>query len=383
MTLALDELTAAPSPESAGACSLDNYLALPDHSMDDRIAAARARLGATTVILGHHYQRDEVIRFADFTGDSYKLSKAAAETDAKYIVFCGVHFMAESADVLGRDGQQVILPDLNAGCSMADMAEITQVEDCWDALTRLRLASDTIPITYMNSTAAIKAFCGQRGGLVCTSSNCRAAFEWAFARGKRILFLPDQHLGRNTGHAMHIPLDEMAVWDPWALNLGGRIPGGQSAERLAASRVLLWKGHCAVHQRFLPSHVDDVRAKYPGIQVIVHPECRFEVCEKADALGSTERLIDLVDQAPAGSIFAIGTEIHLVNRLARRFAPQDKRIVNLEAHGCLCTTMYRISPQHLAWALENLVEGRVVNQIRVRDDIKHWARVALDRMMEI
>ncbi len=383
MNLILDELTAA-SPEAESSCSLENYLALPDHSMDSRIAEARAKLGATTILLGHHYQRDEVIRFADFTGDSYKLSKIAAETDAKYIVFCGVHFMAESADVLGRNGQQVILPDLNAGCSMADMAEISQVEACWEALERMGLADEMIPLTYMNSTAAIKAFCGERGGLVCTSSNARAAFEWAFARGKRILFLPDQHLGRNTGFAMGIPLDEMVVWDPWAIHIqGGQTPGGQSVARFAASRVVLWKGHCAVHQRFLPGHVDQVRAKYPGIQVIVHPECRWEVCQKADALGSTERLIKIVEEAPAGTMFAVGTEIHLVNRMARRFAGEGKRTITLDDTGCLCTTMYRISPQHLAWALENLIEGRVVNQIQVRKSVKHWARVALDRMLEV
>jgi quinolinate synthase len=372
VTLLLDEMTAA-----ASACSLDRYLALPDHSMDQRIAEARAALGSTTILLGHHYQRDEVICFADDTGDSYKLSKVAAATSAQYIVFCGVHFMAESADLLSRAGQQVILPDLNAGCSMADMAEISQVESCWDTLTRYGLADQTVPLTYMNSTAAIKAFCGEHGGLVCTSSNARAAFEWAFARGRRILFLPDQHLGRNTGHAMGIPLEEMAVWDPWA------IQGGQTKEKLAFSRVALWKGHCAVHQRFLPGHVDQVRAKYPGIQVIVHPECRFEVCQKADALGSTERLIALVEQAAEGATFAIGTEIHLVNRLARRFAPQGKKIITLDDTGCLCTTMYRISPQHLAWALENLVEGQVVNRIEVRAGVKRWARVALDRMLEI
>lgn len=367
----------AASPEAGTSCSLENYLLLPDHTMDGRIAAVREKLGNSTILLGHHYQRDEVIRFADFTGDSYKLSKAAAETDAKYIVFCGVHFMAESADVLGHEGQEVILPDLNAGCSMADMAEISQVEACWEALEKLGLAKDTIPLTYMNSTAAIKAFCGERGGLVCTSSNARSAFEWAFARGKRILFLPDQHLGRNTGYAMGIPMEEMQVWDPWGLQ------GGQTSVQLAATRVLLWKGHCSVHQRFLPGHVDAVRERHPGIQVIVHPECRWEVCQKADALGSTERLIALVEQAPEGSSFAIGTEIHLVNRLARRFAPAGKKIISLEEHGCLCTTMYRISPQHLAWALENLVEGRVVNRIQVRRNVKHWARVALDRMLEV
>ncbi len=395
MNLVLDDITAA-SPAAGNSCSLENYLALPDHSMDARIREARVKLGATTILLGHHYQRDEVIRFADFTGDSYKLSKIASETDAKYIVFCGVHFMAESADVLAREGQQVILPDLNAGCSMADMAEISQVEASWEAIERLGLAADTIPLTYMNSTAAIKAFCGERGGLVCTSSNARAAFEWAYARGKpgspttgprrwggkRILFLPDQHLGRNTGYAMGIPTEEMVVWDPWALQIG-QSQGGQTKEKLTASRVLLWKGHCAVHQRFLPGHVDHVRAKYPGIQVIVHPECRWEVCQKADALGSTERLIKIVEEAPAGAMFAVGTEIHLVNRMASLFAEQGKRVITLDDTGCLCTTMYRISPHHLAWALENLVQGRVVNRIQVRKSVKHWAKVALDRMLEV
>ncbi|HEV2277420.1 MAG TPA: quinolinate synthase NadA [Acidobacteriaceae bacterium] len=374
----MNVLEEVPVVAEQSACSLDNYLALPDHTMDARIAAARRALGTSTILLGHHYQRDEVIRFADFTGDSYKLSKAAAETNARYIVFCGVHFMAESADVLGRDGQQVILPDLNAGCSMADMAEIGQVEECWETLLDSGVSpEDMLPLTYMNSSAAIKAFCGERGGLVCTSSNARGAFEWAFRRAKKILFLPDQHLGRNTGYAMGIPLSEMVVYDPWQLN------GGITSQRLREAKVILWKGHCSVHQRFLPEHVDKVRAKYPGIQVIVHPECRLEVCEKADALGSTERLIKIVEDAPKGSSFAIGTEIHLVNRLAKRFAPLGKQIVTLDDTGCLCTTMYRISPQHLAWALENLVEGRVVNRIQVRDDVKHSARVALDRMLEI
>jgi quinolinate synthase len=364
-------------------CSLENYLDLPDHTMDDRIAAARATLGSRVLLLGHHYQRDEVIRFADYTGDSYKLSKVAAESEADYLIFCGVHFMAESADLLGRQDargntiQQVILPDLNAGCSMADMAEISQVEAAWEALEKLGLTDGLVPLTYMNSSAAIKAFCGERGGLVCTSSNARAAFEWAFAHGQRIFFLPDQHLGRNTGYAMGISLEEMTVWDPWALQ------GGQTKADFAASRVILWKGHCSVHQRFLPGHVDQARVKYPGIQVIVHPECRWEVCQKADALGSTERLIQIVEDTPEGSTFAIGTEIHLVNRLAKRFAPQGKKIITLDDSGCLCTTMYRISPQHLAWALENLIEGNVVNRIQVRKSVKHWARIALDRMLEI
>ncbi len=369
----------AETQEEAVSCSLDHYLSLPDHTMDGRIAAARAALGTDVLLLGHHYQRDEVIRFADYTGDSYKLSKFAAETDAKHIVFCGVHFMAESADILARDHQQVILPDLNAGCSMADMAGIDQVEDCWDALTAQGIArgGKLIPLTYMNSSAAIKAFCGERGGLVCTSSNARGAFEWAFARGEKILFMPDQHLGRNTAFAMGIPLNEMVVWDPYQIN------GGLTPDRLRAAKVILWKGHCSVHMRFLPEHVDKMRAQYPGIQVVVHPECRWDVCQKADALGSTERLIKLIEDAPQGSTFAVGTEIHLVNRLGKRFAPLGKRVMTLDDTGCLCTTMYRISPAHLAWALENLVEGRVVNRIKVREDVKLWSRIALDRMLEI
>jgi len=362
-------------------CSLENYLVLPDRTMDDRIAEARRELGRDCVILGHHYQRDEVIKFADFTGDSYKLSKLSAQAGGRYIVFCGVHFMAESADILARPGQQVILPDLNAGCSMADMAEIGQVEHCWEQLERLGMVTGDgrgiVPLTYMNSTAAIKAFCGERGGLVCTSSNAPNAFRWAFAKSSKILFLPDQHLGRNTAYAMGIPLSEMVVWDPYMLN------GGVSAERLRAARVILWKGHCSVHQRFLPEHVDNARAKYPGIQVIVHPECRWEVCQKADQLGSTERLIKIVEDAPSGSMFAVGTEIHLVNRMAKRFATQGKKVFTLDESGCLCTTMFRISPQHLAWALENLVDGNVVNRIRVDEDVKQWAKIALDRMLEL
>ncbi|MGO4516470.1 quinolinate synthase NadA [Terriglobus sp. 2YAB30_2] len=369
----LEEVLEAPQ---ADVCSLDNYLSQPDHTMDARIAAARKILGKTTIILGHHYQRDEVIRFADYTGDSYKLSKVAAETDAKYLIFCGVHFMAESADVLGKGGQQVILPDLNAGCSMADMAEIGQVEDCWEQLERAGVAAEVMPLTYMNSSAAIKAFCGERGGLVCTSSNAPGAFTWAFDRKKKILFLPDQHLGRNTAYAMGIGLDEMVVWDPWVIG------GGVSPAKLKAAKVILWKGHCSVHQRFLPQHVDQVRANYPGIQVIVHPECRWEVCQKADATGSTEKLIEVIERAPEGAMFAVGTEIHLVNRMAKLFEGR-KKVITLDDSGCLCTTMYRISPQHLAWALENLVEGNVVNRIKVDDDVKHWARVALDRMLEI
>jgi len=360
------------------ACSLNHYLAEPDETMGARIDAARATLGTEALVLGHHYQRDEVIQFADFTGDSYKLSKVAAESTARTIIFCGVYFMAETADILARPWQQVVLPDLNAGCSMADMAEIGQVEDCWESLERLKVTAGAgiLPLTYMNSAADIKAFCGERGGLVCTSSNARAAFEWAFRRAGKILFLPDQHLGRNTAFAMGIPLSEMVVWDPYQIN------GGVTPDRLRAARVVLWKGHCSVHQRFLTEHVDRVRREEPGMQVVVHPECRWEVCQKADALGSTERIIELIEQAPEGSSFAVGTEIHLVNRLAKRFAPLGKRVITLDESGCLCTTMYRISPQHLAWTLENLVDGRVMNRIQVEDEVKRWARVALERMLE-
>ena len=369
-----------PPIQTAGeACSLDNYLVMPDESMDGRIAAAREKLGANAIILGHHYQRDEVIRFADFTGDSYKLSKAASETDAKYMVFCGVHFMAETADILARPWQQVVLPDLNAGCSMADMAEIGQVEDCWESLERTGVVAGEgiLPLTYMNSAANIKAFCGERGGLVCTSSNARSALEWAYQRAGKILFLPDQHLGRNTAFAMGIPLNEMVVWDPYQIN------GGVTPDRLRTAKIILWKGHCSVHQRFLPEHVDRVRREEPGMQVVVHPECRWEVCQKADAVGSTERIIDVIERSPEGSSFAVGTEIHLVNRLAKQFAPLGKRVITLDESGCLCTTMYRISPQHLAWTLENLVDGHVVNRIQVADEVKYWSRIALDRMLEI
>jgi len=360
-------------------CSLDNYLVLPDRSCDARIHAAREILGEQCVVLGHHYQRDEVIAFSDFQGDSWRLSELASQAKGRYILFCGVHFMAESADVLARPDQVVILPDLNAGCSMADMAEISQVEDAWEQFVRLGLPTEEgdgiTPLTYMNSAAAIKAFVGERGGAVCTSSNANAAMQWGFARNAKLFFLPDQHLGRNTAYAMGIPLHEMVVWDPYQLQ------GGLSADQLRKAKVILWKGHCSVHQRFLPEHVDRMRETHEGIQVIVHPECRWEVCQKADDTGSTDKLRRLVAEAPAGAKFAIGTEIHLVNRLAKQHP--DKTILTLNDSGCLCTTMYRISPQHLAWSLENLVEGNVVNQIRVKPAIKHWAKVALDRMLQI
>lgn len=357
-------------------CSLDNYLAIPDTSLDERLSEARRALGSRLVILGHHYQRDEVVKFADFRGDSFKLSQlAASRKEAAYIVFCGVHFMAESADVLRGERQQVILPDLNAGCSMADMADIGQVEDCWDELERHGLTEGLVPITYMNSTAAIKAFCGERGGSVCTSSNAAAAFRWALKGGSRVLFLPDQHLGRNTGYSLGIGLEAMPVWDPHQLQ------GGNSIERYRAATVILWKGHCSVHQRFLPEHVDHARDLYPGVRVIVHPECRWEVVQKADDAGSTEHIIRQVENSPPGSSWAVGTEIHLVNRLAKEHP--DRLVVSLDSSGCLCTTMYRISPQHLLWVLENLIDGRVVNRIAVNEEVRHWARVALDRMLSM
>jgi quinolinate synthase len=353
----------------------DRFAGLTDSETESRIREARRQLGARLVILGHHYQRDEVIKFADIRGDSFKLAQwAGRQKDAEYIVFCGVHFMAESADVLSADHQKVVLPDLSAGCSMADMAELDQVETCWEDLTRVT-GERIVPITYMNSTAAIKAFCGRNGGAVCTSSNAAAVMRWALERSDKILFLPDQHLGRNTAYGLGFRLDEMVVWDPF------EELGGNTEQRLRDSRFVLWKGHCSVHQRFLPEHVAKVRAKYPGISVISHPECRWEVAQLSDDVGSTEHIIKRVTNAPAGSQWAIGTEIHLVNRLKNE--NPDRFIVPLDDCGCLCSTMFRIDAPHLLWALENLAEGRVVNQISVPDEIARDARIALDRMLQI
>ena len=358
-------------------CKLDNYLSVPDHTLDAHLAEARRALGDRVLILGHHYQRDEVIRFCDYRGDSLQLARQGQRHPAaEFIVFCGVHFMAESADILRAAHQQVILPDLNAGCSMADMAEDTQVEALWEHLERQGLAAGTLPLTYMNSTAAIKAFCGARGGLVCTSSNAAAAFRWALDRQPRLVFLPDQHLGRNTGFAMGIPLAEMVVWDPQ------RAGGGLTADQLERSRVILWKGHCSVHQRFRPEDVDRKRMVEPGVTVIVHPECSFEVVQKADRVGSTDYIIRQIAAGAPGSAWAVGTELHLVHRLAQEFP--DRRITPLDGSSCpVCSTMFRISPQHLAWVLDNLLAGNVVNRITVPAAIKHWARVALDRMLEV
>ncbi len=353
----------------------ETYVELSDQQLDERIAQAKAALGSHLVILGHHYQRDEVVKFADYRGDSLKLSQlAASRRDAEYIVFCGVHFMAESADILSGDHQIVILPDLNAGCSMADMASLDQVEVCWEELGR-RTGERIVPVTYINSTAAIKAFVGRNGGAVCTSSNTRKIMEWALERGEKGLFLPDEHLGRNTAYRMGIPLEQMVVWDP------GEEAGGLSDEQIRQARVILWKGHCSVHQRFLAEHVERARKKYPGIRVLAHPECRWEVCQLADEVGSTEFIIRCVTEAPPASQWAVGTEIHLVIRLARE--NPDRLVITLDDCGCLCSTMYRISPQHLCWILESLLAGQVVNRVSVDPETKRWARVALNRMLEI
>src|SRR5687768_12302753 len=344
--------------------------------MERRIAAAKAKLGSRLVILGHHYQRDEVIRFADYTGDSFKLARhISARPEAEFIVFCGVHFMAESADVLCAPHQQVILPDLAAGCSMADMVAPDQLEICWEELTQMGVKG-VVPVTYINSAAAIKAFVGERGGTVCTSSNARATLEWAFARGEKVLFLPDQHLGRNTAFKMGIPLDEMVVWDP------SEIYGGLDPDQVKRAKLILWKGHCSVHTRFSVAQIEAVRKQHPGIRVIVHPEVPWEVVQAADDSGSTEYIIKTVSNSPSGSIWAVGTEVHLVNRLANQLAP-DRTVLSLDRFGCLCSTMFRVSPNHLLWILEELVEGRVHNRIVVPDEQKHWTRVALDRMLSI
>ena len=362
----------------------ETYLGLSDAEMDRRIAAAKAKLGKRLVILGHHYQRDEVIKFADYTGDSYKLAQQVSRhPEAEFIVFCGVHFMAESADVLSAPHQQVILPDLAAGCSMADMADPDQLELSWNDLNdMLRPASagaerpTVVPVTYINSAAAIKAFVGEHGGVVCTSSNAAGTLKWAWARGDKILFLPDQHLGRNTAYKLGVPLDRMVVWDP------NEIWGGLEPDALNDARIILWKGHCSVHTRFTVRQIASLRAQHPGIRVIVHPEVPWDVVQAADDSGSTEYIIRTVKESPAGSIWAVGTEIHLVNRLATQVAP-ERTVLSLDSFGCLCSTMFRVSPNHLLWTLEGLLDGVVHNRIVVPDDRKHWTKVALDRMLSI
>ncbi|MEO8069843.1 MAG: quinolinate synthase NadA [Acidobacteriota bacterium] len=354
----------------------DQYLRLPDHELDLRLAAARAALGERVVILGHHYQRDEVIKYADAIGDSLKLSQfAAGHSAADFVIFCGVHFMAESADVLSAPHQQVILPDLAAGCSMADMAAIDQLEVCWDELRHLG-ATSVIPVTYINSSAAIKGFIGEHGGIVCTSTNAARVMAWAWDRGEKLLMLPDQHLGRNTAFRMGVPLDEMVIWDP-------DLPfGGVSRDELAHARLILWKGHCSVHTRFTVKQIEQFRQANPQGKVIAHPECTFDVVQAADASGSTEFIIKTVKDSPEGSLWAVATEVHLVNRLAREVAPA-RTVVTLDALGCLCSTMFRISPNHLLWVLEGLVDGEVHNRIVVPEPTKSGARLALDRMLAL
>jgi quinolinate synthase len=367
-----------PASERGVVCPGD----LPSPSDPDlvgRARRAREALGDRVVVLGHHYQRDEVIAFADARGDSFRLSQVAADSSADTIIFCGVHFMAESASVLAREDQTVILPDLAAGCSMADMAESRQVVDAWQRLERAGVADVTVPLTYMNSTAAIKAFCGERRGAICTSSNAPRAMAWAFEQageGGKVLFLPDQHLGRNTAVlALGLSLDDCVVYDPWQPD------GGLTDDELRAARVILWKGHCSVHARFLPEMLDAVRAELPGVEVLVHPECRHEVVAKADKVGSTGQIIRWVEEAPAGASIAIATELNLVKRLGAEHP--DKRVVFLDDTVCFCATMNRIDLPHLVWVMESLLAGEVVNEVRVDPDTRHWARVALDRMLAL
>jgi quinolinate synthase len=372
---------------STAAFPLQPYKSLENEELAARIQKVRSAMGKRLVILGHHYQQDEVIALADLRGDSYRLSElAAADKQCRAIIFCGVHFMAETADILAnrpeqlaeRNGQRVpvVLPDLAAGCSMADMADVEQVEDCWQQLGEVIDSGDVMPVTYVNSAASLKAFCGRHGGIVCTSANAAAVLKWAFARRGRVLFFPDQHLGRNTALAMGIPLTQMPVWDPRKDELGGN-----PTEAIARSKVILWKGHCSVHQMFLPTHVEQFRQKYPGIKILVHPECMMEVVSQADAIGSTGRIIRLVEEAPPGTRWAIGTELHLVNRLKHDHPEQE--IHFLSPVVCMCATMYRIDLAHLCWAVENLAAGTPVNVIEVDAATAGYALEALQRMLEV
>jgi len=363
------------------------YKSLENDVLTARIQRVRAEMGPRLLILGHHYQQDEVIALSDLRGDSYKLAELAARhEECRAIAFCGIHFMAETADILANRPEQVarrhggrvtvVLPDQAAGCSLADMAAIEQVEDCWDQLGEVIDTADLMPITYVNSAADLKAFCGQHGGIVCTSANARAVLEWAFRRRSRVLFFPDQHLGRNTARAMGIPLDQMPLWDPRQEPLGGN-----PAEAIRRSRVILWRGHCSVHQMFLPQHVVAFRQKYPGIKILVHPECMMEVVDQADVIGSTGKIIRAVEEAPAGTRWAIGTELHLVNRLRHQHPEQE--IHFLSPVVCMCATMYRIDLAHLCWAVENLAAGTPVGVIEVEPETARWALEALQRMLEV
>jgi len=350
---------------------------LSDPKLVERARIARSALGDRALVLGHHYQRDEVIDFADITGDSFKLAQAAAaKSAAEYIIFCGVHFMAESADILTTKEQKVILPDLAAGCSMADMATASQVEKCWQELESVGVASKTIPVTYMNSSAAIKSFTGEHGGTICTSSNAKKTMEWALTQGEKILFLPDQHLGRNTAVlSLGLTLEDCVLWNPW------KPMGGLSESEIKAAKVILWRGHCSVHGRFTKESVDEVRNRLQGVQVLVHPECQHEVVKSADVVGSTEFIIKTVEASPAGSKWAIGTELNLVSRLASN--NPDKQIVFLDKTVCYCSTMNRIDLPHLVWAMESLVSGHVVNQIQVDEKVAQYSKLALERMLSL
>ncbi|MCX2922483.1 quinolinate synthase NadA [Streptomyces sp. NEAU-W12] len=350
-----------------------------DPDLVERARAAKEKLGDKVFVLGHHYQRDEVIQFADVTGDSFKLAReAAARPQAEYIVFCGVHFMAESADILTGDDQKVVLPDLAAGCSMADMATAEQVAECWDVLTEAGISDRVVPVSYMNSSADIKAFTGRHGGTICTSSNAKRALDWAFQQGEQVLFLPDQHLGRNTAvRDLGMSLEDCVVYNPHKPN------GGLTADELRAAKMILWRGHCSVHGRFSLDSVNDVRERVPGVNVLVHPECRHEVVAAADHVGSTEYIIKTLEAAPAGSRWAIGTELNLVRRLANRFAPEGKEIVFLDRTVCFCSTMNRIDLPHLVWALESLAEGNLVNRIEVDKETEEFAKLALERMLAL
>lgn len=348
-----------------------------DPELVARATAARRALGDRALVLGHHYQRDEVIAFADVTGDSFKLAQSAAElSSAEYIIFCGVHFMAESADILTSEKQKVILPDLAAGCSMADMATANQVQQCWEQLSELGFSSKTIPVTYMNSSAAIKSFTGEHGGTICTSSNAQKTMEWAFTQGEKILFLPDQHLGRNTAVlSLGLSLDDCVIWDPW------KPLGGLTENQLHKAKVILWRGHCSVHGRFTLESVNEIKARIPDVKVLVHPECRNEVVTAADVVGSTEFIIKTVEQSPAGSKWAIGTELNLVSRLAKNHP--DKEIYFLDKDVCYCSTMNRIDLPHLVWAMESLVAGHLVNQISVDEKVARYSKLALERMLAL
>lgn len=358
--------------------AFDPYRNLDDETCEARIVSAKAELGKDAVILGHHYQRQDVYRHADLTGDSLKLSQLAAKSEAKHIVFCGVHFMAEVADILTGPDQIAILPDLAAGCSMADMANLSKVERAWQELSAILDPDETVtPVTYINSAADLKAFCGEHGGIVCTSSNAGKILEWSFSRREKVLFFPDQHLGRWSGHKLGIGLDEMLVWDY------DQPMGGHSIEDIRKARMLLWKGHCSVHQMFQPEHIRNFREKHPEGRVISHPECAFEVCRLSDEVGSTETIIRTIADSPAGTHWLVGTELNLVNRLAEEFRHQDKTVRFMSPVVCMCSTMARIDPQHLAWTLENLLEGHAVNRIAVPEDEASLARLALSRMLEV